>query len=134
MCIYICICAKKRNFSLWIETAGILSVDVVVVVVFVVVYAIRVYGTVFFLLSRLSYRLADISDVFLRPIMTDHQQEKGKERRKKEREENFWFARLISYKEKISTQSEWFSFFSFCGLVCTRKEEKTKKKRRSFFP
>lgn len=37
---------------------------------------------------------------------------------------------LISYKETISTHSEWLFFFSLCGLVCLRKEEK---KRRSFF-
>jgi hypothetical protein len=49
----ICVCAKKRNFSLWIEIAGILSGDVIVdVVVVVVVYAIRVYGP--FFPSRLS--------------------------------------------------------------------------------
>jgi hypothetical protein len=49
----ICVCAKKRNFSLWIATTGILSVDVIVdVVVVVVVYAIRICGP--FFPSRLS--------------------------------------------------------------------------------
>ncbi len=44
-----CICTKKRNFSLWIATAGILSAYVIVVVV-VVVYVIRVYSSLFFFL------------------------------------------------------------------------------------
>jgi hypothetical protein len=50
------LCAKKRNFSLWIEAAGILSayiifvvIVVVVVVVVIIVYAIHVYGVSFLL-------------------------------------------------------------------------------------
>ena len=78
----------------------------------------------FFFLSRLSYRLADIDDVFLCTIMTDHgEEEKKKEKRerhserktggKREREKKkIWFAVLISYKENISTHSGcFFSFF-----------------------
>jgi len=66
---------------------GILSAYVIVVVVVVVVdvvYAIRVYGP--FFLSRLSYRLADITDVFLRTIVTDRQQKKRKREIERERE------------------------------------------------
>jgi hypothetical protein len=84
---------------------GILSAYVIVVVVVVVVdvvYAIRVYGP--FFLSRLSYRLADITDVFLRTIVTDRQQKKGKEREREKERKQFWFAVLISYTENISTQ------------------------------
>jgi hypothetical protein len=82
--------ARRKGISLYgLRLLGILSAYVIVVVVVVVVdvvYAIRVYGP--FFLSRLSYRLADITDVFLRTIVTDRQQKKGKERERERKRGN----------------------------------------------
>jgi hypothetical protein len=74
-----CVCAKKRNFSLWIETAGILSIDGYGCCCCCCCRRRLCHSSIWtFFFSRLSYRLADIVDVFLRTVMTDHQQKKEK--------------------------------------------------------